>query len=79
MRKIVIEFELPEDIEEDYSDIHPQLVFEDLFPSQIGFRVVSDTAQQGVQSTLLEPEEILHTQCNCPACYRSTTTLQQSG
>lgn len=45
MRKIVIEFELPEDIEADYSDIHAQLVFEDLFPSQIGFRIVSDTAQ----------------------------------
>ena len=53
MRKIVVEFELPEEIEDDYRDVHPQLVFEDLFPSQIGFRVISDTAQLGAEPNLL--------------------------
>jgi len=36
-------------------------------------------AEQNAQPTLLESGQILHTQCHCPSCYRSTTTLPQSG
>lgn len=45
MRQITIQFEVPEEYEADYADVDAQLVFEDFFPSEVGFTVISDTAQ----------------------------------
>jgi len=43
MRKIVVAFEVPEDIADDYVDMCAALVFESLFPSEISYRIISDT------------------------------------
>ena len=41
--------------------------------------VIKEAAEQNAQPTLLESGQILHTQCHCPSCYRSTTMLPQGG
>ena len=40
MRKIVVEFVVPEEHEEAYSDVHPELVIEDFLGQPL--RVISD-------------------------------------
>ena len=42
MRKITVVFELPEDVEEEYSDVDPLLVMEDFVETKIGFAVIKD-------------------------------------
>lgn len=44
MRKIIIQFEVPEEYEEDYKDVDPLLVFEDFFAKpRWGFEILSDS------------------------------------
>lgn len=55
MRAIEIRIILPDDIEPDYTGVHPQLVIEDLFKSDIGFEVIGDTVEnRNVQGALCQ-------------------------
>jgi len=43
MRKITIEFELPLKFEDDYKDVHPQIIIDDFLGDfKLPFRIVSD-------------------------------------
>jgi hypothetical protein len=43
MRKILIEIELPHDIEDDYADVCAELVVEDLVETECGVKVLFDS------------------------------------
>ena len=43
MRKIVVEFVLPKEDEDDYADTCAELVIEDFLGQKIGLRVISDS------------------------------------
>jgi hypothetical protein len=46
MRTIILEFTIPQDIDEDYSDVYTELVVDDILenPDAFGFKIVSDSA-----------------------------------
>ena len=53
MRKIIIEFILPEEYEKDYADVCPELVIEDFFGQEINICVLSDTNTIRDKTTIL--------------------------
>ena len=54
MRTIKIEFNIPDEYEDDYSDVCADIVVEDFLKPEIGFRVLYDSNKQSLTSTIRE-------------------------